>query len=692
MRRQGILGVTRVPQVLSRQYNGGALLHSLVQNVTGDKLTRPKYRADIDGLRAVAVLSVVAYHAFPNWVSGGFIGVDIFFVISGFLISSILFDNLQNNTFSFLEFYARRVRRIFPALVVVLSVSFIVGWFWLLPDEFQQLGKHTVGGAAFISNFMFLEESEHYFNNAAETKPLLHLWSLGVEEQFYIVWPLLLWWGWRQHWRRTTVTVPVLIISFVLNVALAHRHPALDFFSPITRFWELAIGALLADPKLNFASIRTQLAQFFSKTPAKRVHDIQSFIPVLGFLLIAIGLFVISPSFLYPFTWALLPTLGAALIIASPAHAWFNRTILANYVLVWFGLISYPLYLWHWPLLSFATILEADRPAPALRFALVILSVLLAWLTYIVVEKPIRFGKHRKFKTFGTLSAMLAAGSFGCIVFTMTGFPSRLKSPIAIDLMNYNFHDISSGRSEEEFWKNSCFNFNDGVDFFRQNGCEQREFPDRPTVFLVGDSYSGYLSLGLRPYLHEARLNLFQYSRTNCYTPALEKKERCVEIDAHVLKMIKEENPELVVSFDQYAPSPQIKDPYYYLPEFLRTARELEMSGARRIVFVGQMPNWEVELPKVLLRKFARWGSPVPERTYAGINRTSLEVDDILKRQHYSDNAAYLSLKDSLCNASGCLVRVGPDLSDDLIVWDRGHLTASGAAFVSNNILAKAIP
>src|SRR5215831_15751110 len=152
-------------------------------------LSHPKYRRDIDGLRAVAVLSVVAFHVFPNWMVGGFIGVDIFFVISGYLISTIIFENLDKDTFSFAQFYERRVKRIFPALILVLVSCFAFGWFILLPDEYKQLGKHTAGGTAFVANFVLWNESG-YFDNAAETKPLLHLWSLGVEEQFYIVWPL----------------------------------------------------------------------------------------------------------------------------------------------------------------------------------------------------------------------------------------------------------------------------------------------------------------------------------------------------------------------------------------------------------------------------------------------------------------------------------------------------------------------
>ncbi|MDR0933870.1 MAG: acyltransferase [Burkholderiaceae bacterium] len=203
------------------------------------------YRPDIDGLRAIAVLAVIAFHAFPAKVKGGFVGVDIFFVISGYLISSILFTGLEKGTFSFIQFYARRIRRIYPTLLVVFIACLVFGGFILLPDEYQQLGKHTVGGAGFIANFVLWWESG-YFDSASELKPLLHLWSLGIEEQFYIVWPFLLWVGWKGRWNLRRLVIGLGLVSLIWNVAICVRHPVMDFYSPMTRIWELLAGALLA--------------------------------------------------------------------------------------------------------------------------------------------------------------------------------------------------------------------------------------------------------------------------------------------------------------------------------------------------------------------------------------------------------------------------------------------------------------
>ncbi len=177
-----------------------------------------EYRKDIDGLRAIAVFSVVAFHAFPKTLKGGFIGVDIFFVISGFLISRILINDLEEHTFRLRSFYARRIRRIFPALILVLLCCMLAGWILLLGDELNQLGNHIAAGAGFVSNLLMWSEAG-YFDNAADTKPLLYLWSLGVEEQFYIVWPLLLWIAWRQRLFNITLLIFLgALASFVLNI------------------------------------------------------------------------------------------------------------------------------------------------------------------------------------------------------------------------------------------------------------------------------------------------------------------------------------------------------------------------------------------------------------------------------------------------------------------------------------------
>ena len=368
------------------------------------ELTHPKYRADIDGLRAVAVLSVVGYHAAPMWAMGGFVGVDIFFVISGFLISTIIFENLQRGSFSFIEFYSRRIRRIFPALIVVLAACFAFGWFTLFDDEFKQLGKHIAGGAGFISNLVLWNESG-YFDNAASTKPLLHLWSLGIEEQFYIVWPLLLWAAFKKKLNWFVVISVIVAVSFAWNLYSARNNPISDFYSPQTRFWELLVGSMLACARLLnqnaltiFGQKTADLLRRIVPAQAQISNAIvfRNFVSTLGVLSIATSVVLIANDKHYPGAWAMLPTLGTAMVIAAGTQAWFNRSVLASRILVWLGLISYPLYLWHWPLLTFTRIFENETPKGVIRLEVVVISIVLSWVTYRLVERPSRFGKMQQ--------------------------------------------------------------------------------------------------------------------------------------------------------------------------------------------------------------------------------------------------------------------------------------------------------
>ena len=392
------------------------------------QLLHPKYRPDIDGLRALAVLSVVAFHAFPGLaaygLSGGFIGVDVFFVISGFLISTIIFENLDKGTFSFTEFYSRRITRIFPALLLVLIASYAFGWFALLADEYKQLGMHIAAGAGFFSNFALWNEAG-YFDNSSETKPLLHLWSLGIEEQFYIIWPLLLWVAWKKKFNLLTITILVLAISFYLNVKGIKKDAVATFYSPQTRFWELLCGSVLAWVTLykkdSFSTFRTKLDGYlasivYREKPVVDGNALSNVISFLGMSLLMYGFWKITKEARFPGTKALLPVLGTVLIIAAGPTAWVNRTILSNKIAVWFGLISFPLYLWHWPLLSFARIVESEVPSRNIRIAAVLISIVLAWLTYKLVERPIRFGKYGKPKVMVLVALMSIVGVFGFVV------------------------------------------------------------------------------------------------------------------------------------------------------------------------------------------------------------------------------------------------------------------------------------
>jgi peptidoglycan/LPS O-acetylase OafA/YrhL len=342
-------------------------------------LTHPKYRPDIDGLRAVAIISVVLFHAFRDYFKGGFIGVDIFFVISGFLISTILISSLEKNRYSILQFYIKRIRRIFPALITVMVATILFAWLVLFSDEFERFGRHLTSGIAFVSNIVFWRESG-YFDSASETKPLLHFWSLAIEEQFYLFWPILLAFLWKKGLGILKLTVFIASVSFVFNIFIIENHPVAAFFLPITRVWELMAGGVLAYITLH----RQALINVNS--------NVQS---VLGFCLLLMGFLFIHEGYGFPGWWALLPTFGTFFIISAGADAWLNRTLLSNKVMLWIGNLSYPMYLWHWPLLSFAYILGNGNVSNTQLACIILLTILLSWLTYLFIEKPIRFGQYK---------------------------------------------------------------------------------------------------------------------------------------------------------------------------------------------------------------------------------------------------------------------------------------------------------
>ncbi len=378
-------------------------------------MNNKNYRPDIDGLRALAVLAVVFFHAFPARMPGGFIGVDVFFVISGYLISGIIFKELAGGEFSFIHFYSRRARRIFPALFLVLLASCAVGWVVLLADEYALLGKHVAAGAGFIQNLVLWAESG-YFDQAADLKPLLHLWSLGVEEQFYIFWPLILWVLVKQRLNMLAALLVFTALSFALCVVLTLTHQTAAFYSPLTRFWEFLLGAGLA-----------WQAAHHRQPAGDNVQDsIKNWLSVLGLVLIAVALLVLDKTSHFPGAWALLPVVGASLLIYAGPQAVVNRVLLANRLMVYCGLISYPLYLWHWPLLSFGRILENQGLGAWVRLALVVLAALLAWATYLLIERPIRLRLNKRPSvTWALTLLMVGIGGYGYWVYQQGGVATR---------------------------------------------------------------------------------------------------------------------------------------------------------------------------------------------------------------------------------------------------------------------------
>lgn len=362
------------------------------------------YRPDMDGLRALAVLLVVLFHYFPFALPAGFVGVDIFFVISGFLIANIIFNNLNQNTFSFLYFYSRRIQRIFPSLILILFFSFICGYFLFFNDDFALLNKHILSGTLFISNFVLLNESG-YFDKISELKPLLHLWSLGIEEQFYIFFPFLLYFLNQKHFKSFNILILLFLFSFFIHFQYNASKPIHSFYLPFTRIWELLAGAILARFLLGggisqkFLLKINNLLNFTLFDPPqfhrKIIHHCFSF---LGLFLIFLSLLFIHPQTFFPHYWALFPISGSLFIILAGQNAYFNQHFLSHKIMVFIGKNSYAFYLWHWPILCFSKIYYGGSIPRLDRLILLFCAFILSYLTTRFVENPLRFGKYKRFK------------------------------------------------------------------------------------------------------------------------------------------------------------------------------------------------------------------------------------------------------------------------------------------------------
>ena len=368
--------------------------------------SRPKYRPDVDGMRALAILSVLIFHAYPSSLPGGFVGVDIFFVISGYLISSIIFRGLTLGTFSFFDFYARRVRRIFPAVTVVILGSFLLGFFFLTPYELEDLVRESPYAAFFLENWRLYVTTGGYWETATELKPFMHFWSLGVEEQYYIFYPLICFLLWKVSAKRFLASlVFMLLVSLGLCLYDTANEPVRAFYSLHNRFWELLIGGVLAYVELKWPDYKEKI-----KCQGVGIDNVFS---VTGLLLIIFAIAFFEEGKDFPGWRALFPTVGSVLIIAAGTNAYLNKYVFSNKVAVFIGLISYPLYLWHWPFICiFRNNLAGELPTGWLMVTLIGLSFLMAYLTYMVIERPMR-SRKATWKLVLTLTLLLAIISVG---------------------------------------------------------------------------------------------------------------------------------------------------------------------------------------------------------------------------------------------------------------------------------------
>jgi peptidoglycan/LPS O-acetylase OafA/YrhL len=629
------------------------------------------YRADIDGLRGLAVAAVILYHAFPALAPGGFFGVDIFFVISGYLITGIIRQQTVNNRFSISDFYARRIRRIFPALILVVTVTFAIGWFLLPLHEMQLLGTNIAGGALFAQNFILLGQVG-YFDVAADKKPLLHLWSLGIEEQYYVVWPLVLLSIRRWKLNGLAVVAALAAASFILCLMVGPRAPDYAFYLPFTRAWELLVGSALA------LWHDGRLVSFTQDEPrTRRAPDIAAW---CGLIAILIGFGAYRRGMLDPGWFTLMPVLGAAVLIGSGGSL-LHRHLFASRPMVFVGLVSYPLYLWHFPLMAYARIYLVDGVGVGYMLAILAISGVLAWLTYVLIERPLRFGNtHVRLKVGGLVTAMIALGAIGVMADRTQGLPIRVPASIR-PFMLTNDESMAAMRS--------------GKCLLLPNQGGERFAPEcagsgrRPLVLIWGDSYAASLYPGLRHFASERGFDLAQFTASAC--PPLvgfvnPERPFCKPINDYVHEQISTLHPDVVIFFSTWS--------YYREQDEFR--RDLERSVSlikpltKKIVVLGPIASWLGDgLPANILDYYHQSGNAaiLPERTwYRSNNNWTSAAEANVEPAAKALGVEYISLRRTLCNDDGCLARIGPSGSD-LITFDNGHLTPVGATFLAGQMI-----
>lgn len=450
-----------------------------------------KYRKEIDGLRAVAVIPVILFHAGFESFSGGFVGVDVFFVISGYLITTLLLQDLQKGRFSLADFYERRARRILPALFFVMACSTVMGWLWLMPGDSIRFANALIAVSTFWSNILFWRQSG-YFDQAAELNPLLHTWSLAVEEQYYILFPLFLLLMWRLARRYMAISLGLLALcSFALAEWMTDVRSSAAFFMLPTRGWELLIGALLA----YYMHIRSheQLSPVFRQAGS-----------LIGLLLIGLAVLTFDRNTPFPGVYALAPTLGAALLIWCAGTGNIAGSVLRHPLLVGIGMISYSAYLWHQPLLVFARHHSLLEPSQMTLTLLAALSLPLAWLTWKYIEQPFR---NRQFMT--RYKVFWSAGA-GITFFVALGVFVILQDGI---LRPGDERLAAIEKSAIKPARHAC-RIDNSFAQKKLQACLQRY--DGAVVYLLGDSHAPTLDPPLRRELARKGLGLISLTNTGC--------------------------------------------------------------------------------------------------------------------------------------------------------------------------------
>lgn len=646
---------------------------------------RHQYRPDIDGLRAIAVSSVVLFHAGIPTFRSGFVGVDIFFVISGYLIGGIIISEIQNKKFQFANFYARRARRILPALIAVVLTSCLLGWILLDAGEFFFLGGTALAALLGLSNFSFWRLQD-YFHRDAELHPMLMTWSLGVEEQFYALFPILIIVIMVVARKRLLVALAGLtMISFVCAVILTRSYPAAAFYLLPARAWELGVGTILA-------------AWHATRMPWRPSCLGQETIAVAGLLLLAIGIFAFDSDTAFPGVAAAVPVLGTAALITTQG-SWVNQRLLSWRPIVFIGLVSYSWYLWHWPLMSYLRIILPSPPTHWQLSFFAAFSFGIAILSWKYIEQPFRLSKAAASQTLLHYAAVVALVlSIPASIKLTNGFPYRMTDETK------TIQAAVAARLNA-----SCSAAWDEVVPTRSPECV-RDIKNRRAVGLLGDSHAWALSPGLRDATARENVGFRIFTKPGC-PPLLTVSvkdarqphltEACTEFMANATAALAaDERVSVVVlagrwdnPMDRYVdpkingtqPSPEI-----LLNQGLEAMIATLLSSGKEVVLARDVPHWSFDPSKAMLADsipFRRkvvclfWsscsdisGSGISISHLTPVNSHSVHIVQRLA-EGAGRHVRYIDLFSRFCDAKECKFKDG---SEPLYI-DRDHLSALGA-------------
>ena len=639
------------------------------------------YRSEIDGLRALAVIPVILFHAGFQAFSGGFVGVDVFFVISGYLITSIIISEKERGVFSISNFYERRARRILPALFLVMAVSIPFSYLWLVPADLKDFSESLFATSTFLSNFLFFSESG-YFDTETELKPLLHTWSLAVEEQYYLFFPILLLSTWGLGRKKIiSILAIIAILSLILAQWSSEIAPKAGFYLLPTRLWELLIGSFIAFYLINKNTIKGN--QYLSLT---------------GFLLILYAIFFFDEQTPFPSIYTLIPTIGAGLIILFTNRTTFLYTLLSNKIMVGIGLISYSAYLWHFPLIALSKYRSLNTLSLSNILILIVCTFGLAYLTWKYIETPTRCRKKFSRRRIVQLSI------FGSITFMLLGYYGYQSNGIGNRGEFNKIYKIQNTKSKCQ--KNTGTNA-------KYNNLCVRGNSDEPTFAIIGDSHARRLFNQLQIKLIDKNISFISSSNPHC-APLIgfnlvdkSNQRRCASVRKEVFNQIlNNKNINTVVLVAQWANytkgyrdnerarrvsfngeiSTSISDNKRIFEKSLVNTIEKLSSKSKRIIIIHPTPEFPVKIQDYIA-KVHHFKKDI------NVNNIIISIEEYKKRNievltafQKLLNVDFVKTSDLFCENNQCS---GISQDGEILFSDTNHVTSSGAELIVEKLITK---